>query len=531
MKQQRINILKSVLGIVIMAAGYAAILFILRHVLFVEKGYYHSDCTDSILWAQASLDAGRLMNPDFNYAALIPFGGNLIMLPFVAMFGVSVKAQVMGMVTFFALFVLSISLFFKMLGFNHKWIMISNIVILYIASASEKMREIFWGHIIYYSLGLFFLMIGLAIVMWILKKEDMELKKKWQGYAVLFVWTTLCSMNGVQSLTMFSIPVIGAIVAERFFDYDTPVKNKVNVRRGILLGVICLGVIMGLLFGKLANGNIVAGYAEGYSKFSDSTEWMNNLFKVVPSFINLLGFETEDGMLIYSFAGICNLLRIIAAVVIMTVPVIMLLLYKKIKEQSYRIVILTHHFLTLLIMLGWVFGVLNGAEWRLSPVVISSVIVCIVFVKWALSNIKMKRNVLIAGIPVVCLCIITFISMVTLDKHSYYNGEIRGLVKYLEESDLHYGYGTFWNANISTLLSDSKVKIRDITLEDDAYYKRSYQSNDNWYEDAPYYDKYFIVLTNDEYNDYYVDKQIFDEPEEILEHGIFTILVYESNIW
>ena len=158
----------------------------------------------------------------------------------------------------------------------------------------------------------------------------------------------------------------------------------------------------------------------------------------------------------------------------MTVPVIMLLLYKKIKEQLYRIVLLTHHFLTLLIMLGWVFGVLNGAEWRLSPVVISSVIVCIVFVKWALSNIKMKRNVLIAGIPVVCLCIITFISMVTLDKHSYYNGEIRGLVKYLEESDLHYGYGTFWNANISTLLSDSKVKIRDITLDDDAYYKYRY---------------------------------------------------------
>ena len=225
MKQQRIKMLKSVLGVVALAVGYAAILFILRHVIFVEKGYYHSDCTDSILWSQATLEGGSLMNPDFYYAGLIPFGGNIIMLPFVAMFGFTVKAQVMGMAAFFILFLASISLFFKMLGFNHKWIVISDIAVLFVASASEKMREIFWGHIIYYSLGLFFLMIGLAIVMWIFKRENMELKKRIPGYICLLIWTTLCSMNGIQALTMFSIPVIAAIVAERFFDYDTPVKN------------------------------------------------------------------------------------------------------------------------------------------------------------------------------------------------------------------------------------------------------------------------------------------------------------------
>lgn len=531
MKQQRIKMLKSVLGVVALAVGYAAILFILRHVIFVEKGYYHSDCTDSILWSQATLEGGSLMNPDFYYAGLIPFGGNIIMLPFVAMFGFTVKAQVMGMAAFFILFLASISLFFKMLGFNHKWIVISDIAALFVASASEKMREIFWGHIIYYSLGLFFLMIGLAIVMWIFKRENMELKKRIPGYICLLIWTTLCSMNGIQALTMFSIPVIAAIVAERFFDYDTPVKNKVNIKRGILLAVICAGVVAGLIFGKIANGDITSGYAEGYSKFSESSEWMDNLFKVVPSVFNLLGVTIESDMLIYSFDGICNLLRIIAGIVIMTVPVIMLFLYKRIEELSYRIVLLTHHFLTILILLGWVFGVLNGAEWRLSPVIVSSVILCMVFIKWALANIKMKRNILIAGIPMICLILVTFLDMATLEKQSYYNKEITKLCAFLEENDLNYGYATFWNANITTLMSDSKVKVRDIRLEEDAYYKRAYQSNDNWYENAPEYDRYFVVLSQDEYNEFYLENQIFEQPEEILECDIFTILVYDRNLF
>lgn len=54
------------------------------YILFPGWGYFHSDCTDTILWAQASYDAGALFNPDFEYACLLPFGGQLLMLPFIA---------------------------------------------------------------------------------------------------------------------------------------------------------------------------------------------------------------------------------------------------------------------------------------------------------------------------------------------------------------------------------------------------------------------------------------------------------------
>ena len=45
-----------------------------------------------------------MFNPDFGYAALLPFGGTTVMIPLVAIFGVGMTAQHIGM-AIFALFI------------------------------------------------------------------------------------------------------------------------------------------------------------------------------------------------------------------------------------------------------------------------------------------------------------------------------------------------------------------------------------------------------------------------------------------
>lgn len=530
MKQNKTKLMKNAFGYAVIILSVLAFCFIFRHVLYGEKGYYHSDCTDSILWSQATYESGKLINPDFNYAGIIPVGGNLIMLPFVALFGVTIKAQVCGMAFFFLLFLGALILFFKSTGFSLKATLGSAALIIFVASSSEKLREIFWGHIIYYSLGLFFLLVGLAIICLLLNREDRTIKSNIKLYIALFLWTLICSINGIQSLTMFSLPVIAAIVAERFFDVDTPIKSKVNYCRGIIIAVVFVGVLVGLIIGKIIIGDVSSGYAEGYSKFSESNEWMNNLWMFFPEFFTLIGVKIENDMLIYSFGGVCNLLRIIAGIVLIAVPVIMLFFYKRIKEAWVKIVLLTHHFLTALLLLGWVFGRLNSANWRLTPFVISATIISIIFVRWAMHNLTVKRGLSIIVIPVMLLTLITFMNMVTMDKQSYYNKEITKLVDYLEKNELEYGYASFWNANISTLMSDSKVKIRDINMDETGYCERMYQSNVKWYDDNKH-DKYFVVLSEDEYIDYYVDNSVFEEADDVLGCGIFTILVYDENIF
>lgn len=546
MKKSRIDTLKSIMDICITILGYVSFFMVLYYVIFIAKGYYHSDCTDTIMWAQASYDAGALMNPDFAYAGLIPFGGQLIMLPLVALFGVGMKAQIIGMAIFCVLFVIALVFLCRAMGFNHRWISVTVMSVLLVVSASEKLREIFWGHIIYYSLGIFFLMIGFALVLKCIKAGDvffaedegnnkaagrLSFKKIMGFYILLFVWTTLCSMNGVQSLTIYGFPVLGAVIAERFFDFRTSFMDRKNISRYFVMAVLMFGMAFGLLLGHLANGDIVAGYAEAYSEFSTSSEWAANFFDFFPKFFTLLGVKIKDDMIIYSVEGVFNLLRIICAGVLLVVPVIMAFLYRKFEDISYRLMILIHHFLTVLILIGWVFGKLSSANWRLSPIVVTSVILCIMFVRWIVGGTDYKRLAAIVVIPIVCMVLITAKDIFTMDKQTSENAELTNLAEYLEQNDLKYGYATFWQANIITLISDSEVKVRVINAGESGYVKRLYQTNRNWYEKAEGYDRYFVILTEEEYRDYRFGSDSYEEPEEMLVFGAYKIMVYGHNLF
>ena len=80
-----------VLPILILVFGVGAVLF---YILGPSKYYLTSDSTDSMRWALASLESGKLISDNFKYAAILPFGGNLLLLPFIAVFGYSIKAQI-----------------------------------------------------------------------------------------------------------------------------------------------------------------------------------------------------------------------------------------------------------------------------------------------------------------------------------------------------------------------------------------------------------------------------------------------------
>lgn len=78
------------------------------YILCPSKGEFHADCTDTLYWAKATYDSGKLINPDFSYACLLPFGGSLLMLLFLPLFGFSMTTNMMGMLVFFLLFTTSL---------------------------------------------------------------------------------------------------------------------------------------------------------------------------------------------------------------------------------------------------------------------------------------------------------------------------------------------------------------------------------------------------------------------------------------
>lgn len=513
--------------------GILSVLLVLYYIIFIGKGHYHSDCTDTILWAQASLDGNDLVNSDFSYAGIMPLGGNIIMLPFVAAYGVSLKAQILGMVVFAFIFIGSIVFMAKSMKIENEWITVMIAVVLFTTCSSGKFREIFWEHIIYYSLGILFLMIGLGSVLRCIRRKYTvgNLKNALLWYNFLFLFVIISSINGMQMLTMCEIPLLAAVAAERFFDFKTPLINSRYIKNYLTMIVIMIGTAIGLVFGKLVIHGVKARYAQAYSSFSDKNEWVGNFFEFFPKFFSLIGVDTKTSMIMYSYDGIIHLLRIIFAFILIIVPFMMLMLYKKFDDISYRLMILCHHFMAVFIMIGWTFGKLNSAEWRLTPIAVSSAIMCVLFMRWLVKNSDYKRLAAIVAIPVVCMAVIVTRDISIVESQTDENKELDKLEKCLEDNNLEYGYASFWQANIITLISNSKVKSRVINIDEFGFEKRMYQTNKNWYENVNGYDKYFVILDEGEYEVYNKYQLNYEKPQEMIQCGKFKILIYDKNIF
>jgi len=519
--KSKIITLCSLLAIII------ATVLVLYYVIAYSKYEFHADFTDTIMWAQASIDARRLLNPDFYYAATLPFGGHLIMIPFVLIFDVSLTAHILGMVTFTLLFILGLIL----LGRAMRWSlpMISFFVssTLLVLSLSAKLREIYWGHIIYYSLGILFMLVGLTLIFKTINHLDNK-KPQLTLYILSAVWFFLCATNLLQSFIIFIVPALGSVILVRFFEVNEPLFSKRNLPYFQYVFICFLASCLGFMVGLILTKNYGGTYADAYSTFSAPSEWMNNLHRFLNHWTSLLGVNVLDGQPFSNKVGIINLIKIMFSILLLVLPIIMIKSYRKL-DYYQKVLLLYHWIMTFLIMLGYIFGRLSAANWRLSPIVATSVITALSYIYYLFKDVKLQRfGVVLASVFV----IIIYLSASTIKPDTNNNSDIFSVIDLLEEKNLTYGYATFWQANNITVLSNSKIKSRCIEIQNGSYNNCTYQTNKNWYKDQPNQSNYFLLLTKNEYNNLRIYNSHFvNTAQEKIEHENFVILVFEENIF
>lgn len=525
--------------------GGLSVVFALYIIIFLEKGYYHADCMDSLMWAEASYDAGTLLNPDFSYAAIMPIAGNVIMWPLVAIFGVSMQAQIIGLVVFFLLFSGSVVWLCKQLGFRNDFTVYTLSIILIFVSSSEKLREIFWGHIIYYSFGalMFLSVFAAALKVYHQLEAREQIKSNKKILVLLFVISLICGINGTQIAAISSIPIFITLLAYLFFESEKKMNIKENRSVYIPAAVVFGGTIIGIICFNILSKGFHAGYEEAYSKFTNLDAWSSNFLKIPESIFSLMGVDITNASLLYSQEGIINICKIIGIIFLFATPVAMLFQYKKLKKMEYKCMLLAHHFMAMFIMIGWIFGLLSSANWRLSPLIVSASLCCIVYISNVLENMEFRRKVIVVIIPLVILGCLTVRSALHVEKQSASNKALENVAKYLEQNHLTYGYSCFWNANIITMMSGSKVIVRDVDLSTPQPTPSNYQVNKHWYGEADGYDKYFVLMSTDEYNQYYLKTgssgqsvemgsvQTYETPQSIDSFENFMILIYDHNIF
>lgn len=497
-------------------------------IYFITTAYraeFHSDCTDTILWANASIEGGAVYDENFGYACFLPFGINVIMQPLINMFGLTMKAHIWGMMSYFILLTLFFCLMLKEMHWNIRSILIACSVFLSMTISSQKLREIFWQHTIYYTLGILFIVIGLYLYFHMLNlteklkslnPKDTKAKITFLRFMVVFVCLAVFIMftatDGISALSIFAIPFIAALFAEFFVNTDNKIISKNALKTIVMVGCFGIMIILGMKLNEKWAGDLKAGYQDAYSVFSPIGEWTNNFHNFPLAWMKLNGvqdvvYQTKDNgeaIRISDMEGIQNLIYIMSSLILLVMPIIATCFYPKYKKAKdghmIRIFVWLHWACSAIVLMGYFFGVLSGADWRLTPILGTSLILSIFFVHWAIStNTPVQRIAAFMSIPVIMVSLFNLKAVKDIEKDYHKANNLYGLADFLEDEGLTYGYSTFWQANAITLISDSEVKVRDVNIDDNGVSARIYQSSKEWYKDQPGQKEYFLLVNPYEY--------------------------------
>lgn len=515
------------------AAIFAAISLsaVIYYIIYPSEKYFHADCSDTILWAQASYDSGTLFNKDFGYAAMLPFGGTMLMIPFIGIFGVSMTTHHIGMVLFTLLLFAAAFLLCRSLKFSLPTSLTAVGVFALVLCASEKMREIFYEHVIYYSISALIIFVLLSLLIKFNEAFEQAKPKKLIAVTLITVFFVACSaLDGMQVIATGIVPVLFAAVAEILFSAEKKIiskENKATVHFCIVSG---FAVIMGLLILSVFSEGIESGYANAYSQYANMEDWLTNLGNFPVHWFRLFGVDAHYGMSIFSGDSIINIIRIAAAALIALVPFVALIFYKKFDFAS-KLLILSHFGVAAVIMFGYVFGILSAANWRLSPMVCTGIFVCFAMLRVA------KNNAVSLRISVIGLCVlilmsgISFMSIAQMEKNGIEENEKYKLARILDEKGLNYGYATFWNSQAITVLSDSKVRAANVDINENGIAPCRYQSNMDWFELQEGVDEYFVLASDYEVSilESTADQIYFDLfAQEVIQIDGYKIFVFKN---
>lgn len=515
-KDKIITVISYILPILIFLGVIASVVY---YITVGFKSEFHADCTDTIMWANASHESGHVYDENFSYACFLPFGINLIMQPLISIFGLSLKAHIIGMLGYLILLVVFFCLMLKEMHWNIRSICFAGSVMLAVTVSSQKLREIFWQHTIYYSLGLLFIVIGLYLYFRLLnlsnKRQSLDPKdKKSQRLFLHFLITFVClavfimftATDGISALSIFAIPFIAAIFAEAFANDSNKIFSLKTLKTFASAAIFGVMILLGIKLNERWVGDMIAGYQEAYSAYSGMSTWIEHIQNLPLAWMRLFGVEDMSGQPLFEKKSILNLLRITASIILAVMPIIATCYYSKIKKakgsQALRIWIWIHWASSAIVLVGYICGLLSSADWRLTPIIGTSLMLSIIFVHYiAVSKISSGRIIALISIPVIIVAILNIQGLINLSKKDYKKENyLFGLTELIEDAGLSYGYASFWNANAITLISDSEVKVRDVNISEYGVSKRLYQSSSEWYKDQPGQDEYFLLLTSYEYS-------------------------------
>ncbi len=494
------------------------------------------DYFEGVFWAEASLRSHALLHPSYIYYYAVPFGSNLLMAPFVKLFGISYAANEAGMLVFFLLYLLALAYLARTLFPERAQralfcALTSMFVFTY---AGDNLLH----HLLFYGIGLVCFLAELAAVIRILRKEAVR-----RNGVILGICCLLASVNGIASAALSTIPVFMGCVLVLYRNGSLSENGKRRQNAALLLPMpLITGA--GLLIKKLVVSHAVTRdlYQQRFVLDGADDVVRHITQHLLTGYLKLFYYDTKEKVFLFSTRGVLFLIRLLFAVLVVAVPVYFLRKEKKRKASAGEagvpegaaartdtaLLIRFSLFFVMAVCLAEFVLTTTAANRFLFNALISLMMLGAYELTFAYGRDRDVRPVLAALVIVLALSSRMVFFGYPAGIRS--KQEFEAVNSILEEHGLTRGYSTMRHWKILELLS--RGKCRDTVALFDEEQGKYYVPRDRIYPEElekPDTDRFFLIYYDDPETDR--EDAVLNKNVNVWRSGEAFIYVFDTDDW
>lgn len=486
---------------------------------------YNSDSFDSLMWSYATLTSHRLLSPDFCYPYLLTFGGNVVFLPFVTIFGVGITAQKASLLFYFILF--SVALFgaFYVTVASLSKSFFGTGFALAVSTSGVVIREQ-WTHLLYYNMGIILFLLGYTSFILFIKSG----KKRYAILHALFI--AVCAINGFSVIVLASAPFIIVSLTELYFGFSkdlSEVFKKILIFQGA-------GTIAGELIRLISKrgGIDSTGYEIFSMIYTDSNEWINHIWMMIVQWYMHFGGCNTDAVMYLTKPGIFLAIALAVAAVTFIIPMIFMSKLDKL-EVKHRVMTVSYWVMNAFILFGYVAGNFSTTPRRLIPCVMIASFMGVIYL-FDKSGEKWTKLKVIAIIGFVCFTVMSPVKMYKDVKYMEVSNPYPVLAEFIKEHGLKFGGSDYWDANSTICYGDGAFEIAPIvfsgeTAADQTPAVYRYNTFDSWCDRACSEGMEFIIVGEEKFgslDDAYKEVLMAGGSMEKVDDLPYYVIIYDE---
>jgi hypothetical protein len=508
---------------------------------------FHSDGAFRNIVAAEVLRTGQFFPANFVFLNDIPVFNSHIFIVLFGLFGANPNTYFMNALSGFIdslLLLGTVAFLFKIAKASFVSRLLAFALIM--SGVSERLLEMLYGQNGYGPLAIEMLLpLGLSYRV-LFEGEQGRLRRiPWS--AVLFAAAiAVMSMSGPRGLMSVTLPLSVAVVCTAAKEHGDLTELRRYGRRAAILALSGLiGTAAGTAVFLYARHQTAFAAPNVEQTFATVDEIGTHIGQFLSGSLYYFGALPIAGRNPYSIYGLLTAYRLPVAILFLSLPFFLLCRYKHIRSRFLRFVLLFYisEFLSLVyfFVFGHVAQTIESYRYFTNALVLLIVIVAL-----SIDEIRVRRwrrdfscalvvavlsPVLLSAYAITSFDAFHQIPRIGLGDASDLNNPHDLLARTLASRGLHYGYATYWNAAVTTVLSNGASQVHQILITSDGKFLpfRHLASRD-WYRADYYRGPTFLIVADDELFDRTFLQQVCGPAQETIRVGPYTVLVFPFNV-